>query len=277
MNKLVLGGIAAVVVVVLAGVGALATTQRPQAEPPISPTATTLVVAPPDQPTAPPSATTAPFGSLAVVTRPDAAAVFVDGQPAGRSPRLLNLSPGHHFITLSSPTYRDATREVQVDEGQRADLPVDLEPLPVLELLDVQESYTGRDPHLNAANIIRLGEFTDQFRVSDDVNLVVYLKSKAFQIRDLSYDIKYIWSTAGGNPIELRGRDNNPKDGDVFYMHTCAPAGALDPRGSGTQLTVRAFIDDQQVAEQAIRISGGSLANAPISPCDRTAIPRLFS
>jgi hypothetical protein len=59
-------------------------------------------------------------GRLAVHTTPPGAAVRVDGEPAGTTPLLADLSAGPHRVEVELAGYEAATRRVDVVEGQTA-------------------------------------------------------------------------------------------------------------------------------------------------------------
>jgi serine/threonine-protein kinase len=213
-------------------------------------------------------------GAVTVRSIPDGAAIAVNGEPAGRAPRLLSLRPGEHTISLSLPSYRDFTRRVTVTEGEQISLPADLQPIPSFELLDVTETRMGKEPSMTAGNILRLGTFADTFLVSDDLQAVVYLRSKAAGVRDFAFNTIYRWERQGQPPAELTGRFEQSKNDEQLYLHTCAPAVALDPRGSGEPLKLEVLVDNELMATFNFRIQGGNSANAARNPCDTSSLPR---
>jgi serine/threonine protein kinase len=216
--------------------------------------------------------------TVRVTSNPTGAGILVDGESAARTPRLLSLRPGAHDVVITAPTYRDAVRNIDVAEGQEVAVAVDLEPLSAPEVLTVSDRRLGADPYVDASGLIRLGRTTDTFRVSDDVNAVVYLEPKTVKIRDLSFTTTHRWQRAGGgDPVVLSDRQQVSKDWDETFIRACAPASALDVRGSNTPLSLQVLIDDQVVAEFSFRISGGNPADAAPSPCDATATPRTVA
>jgi serine/threonine-protein kinase len=279
-----LAGIAAAVVLVL-GLAIFAVTRAPTPGP--QPDGTpgvairpTTPANPTTGPTSGPGATAAPpapVGSIRVASSPDGAAITVNGEPAGRTPRLINnLPPGSYEVVLSSPSYRDFTQTVEVEENQQLQVNGELSPRPPIEVLEVVEQRIGKDPYIDPSNLIRLGSFTDSFSRSDGINAIVYLKPSSFNIRGLTFTTTNRWQRAGASPIELHGDHQVPKEWDQTFLRACAPALALDALGSGAPLGLEILIDGEVAARFSFRIAGGNPANAAPSPCDTSAIPRTM-
>ena len=64
---------------------------------------------------------TPPYGSIAVMSYPPGAIVFLDGSQRGTAPIILpDVLPGNHLVTLSSRGYDDWSHSVSVGSGQTA-------------------------------------------------------------------------------------------------------------------------------------------------------------
>ncbi len=64
--------------------------------------------------------------SLSVVTNPDSAQVFLDGQPKGVSPTKMNVSPGEHQLAIQAQGYLERTVRVKAINGYWLTVAVDL-------------------------------------------------------------------------------------------------------------------------------------------------------
>ncbi|MBM2812278.1 MAG: protein kinase [Chloroflexi bacterium] len=260
-----------------AGVGLLAIAVIALVLPQVVPRA--APVPPGEQPTPAPATVVSgdparPIGTLRLTSSPEGAAIIVDGEPAARTPRQLNLAPGEHNVVIAMPSFREWTRRISVIEGQSLNVAADLDPLPAPETLEMVDRRMGRDPFVDAKGVVRLGTLTDTFLLSDDVNAVLYFRPTSFDVRDVSYTITYRWQRAdGAEPIELSGERIVTKDLDEWYDRGCAPATALDGRGSNSPLNVDVLIDGTAVGQFTFRIAGGSPANRPQSACDVGRVP----
>jgi len=213
-------------------------------------------------------------GSIRVTSRPLGGVVTVNGEPAGRAPRVLRLRPGAYDLAVSVPSYRDWTRRVEVAEDTNLGLNAELEPLPAVEVLEVSDSRMGREPYLDPNGLMRIGVVTDTFTVADDVNAIVYLRPKSFSIRDLTFNVVSRWQRLPGvPPIEQQREQRVPRDWDETFVRACAPALTLDPRGSNTPLNLEVAIDGEVVARFVFRVGPGNPANASAAPCDPSALP----
>lgn len=69
------------------------------------------------------------FGTLQLDVRPGDASIYVDGRFRGlaREQARLRLAPGRHRIEVVRPGFRTIEREVVVEEGQTAEVSVELE------------------------------------------------------------------------------------------------------------------------------------------------------
>lgn len=67
------------------------------------------------------------IGTVNVVSNPDGADVYADGQFVGNSPATLKLSPGKHTVVVKMTGYKDWSREVSTDAGSEAHLTAALE------------------------------------------------------------------------------------------------------------------------------------------------------
>jgi len=66
-------------------------------------------------------------GTVNVLSNPDGADVFADGQFVGNSPATLKLSPGKHTVTVKLSGYKEWTREISTEAGSEAHLTAALE------------------------------------------------------------------------------------------------------------------------------------------------------
>lgn len=219
-----------------------------------------------------------PPAGIAVGSTPPAS-ILVNGEPAGRTPRQLQLPPGSYDVTLVAPTYREWTTRVSLAEGQQLSIPpVDLVPKPAAQVLEITATRLGRDPFVDAGGLIRLGTATDTFLLSDDVNAIIYLRPQTFGIRDLSFTVTTRWAQAGGVlPREQSAAQQVPRDWDQTFIRACAPALALDARGSNTPLTLEILIDGELAETFTFWVAGGSPASAGPSQCDASAVPRTLT
>lgn len=269
-------GAGALMAIVVLGAGAFAVSRLLPA--PDTPPLTTPVPSPPVLATAAAPTLAPNIGRVILDSRPPAA-VVVNGEPAGRTPRELQLQPGEYDLTLVAPTFKEWTSRISLEAGQRISVPpVDLVPKPALEVLEVTSTRIGKDPVLDAKDLIRLQTPAETFLLSDDVNAIVYLRPQTFGIRDVSF--KYTWRwvrSAGFGNIEQLGEYKVLKEWDETFLRACSPATGIETRGSDFPITLELLIDDQLVSSFTLRIAGGNLANAPPSPCDATAIPRTVA
>jgi hypothetical protein len=67
------------------------------------------------------------IGTVNVVSNPDGADVYADGQFVGNSPATLKLSPGKHSVAVKMSGYKDWSREISTDAGSEAHLTAALE------------------------------------------------------------------------------------------------------------------------------------------------------
>ncbi len=67
------------------------------------------------------------IGTVNVVSSPDGADVYADGQFVGNSPATLKLSPGKHTVAVKMSGYKDWSREISTDAGSEAHLTAALE------------------------------------------------------------------------------------------------------------------------------------------------------
>jgi hypothetical protein len=67
---------------------------------------------------------------LSIASRPDRAWITLDGKPAGSTNLVKATYPGEHTVMLTRTGYATATRTIEVQEGETAELIVDLEPAP---------------------------------------------------------------------------------------------------------------------------------------------------
>lgn len=67
------------------------------------------------------------IGTVSLITTPDGADVYVDGQFYGNSPATLKLKPGKHTIGVKMSGYKDWSREMSTESGSEAHLTAALE------------------------------------------------------------------------------------------------------------------------------------------------------
>ena len=67
------------------------------------------------------------IGTLSIVTVPDGADVYADGQFYGNAPATLKLKPGKHTVSVKMTGYNEWSREVSADSGSDAHLTANLE------------------------------------------------------------------------------------------------------------------------------------------------------
>jgi hypothetical protein len=67
------------------------------------------------------------IGTVNVISNPDGADVYADGQFVGNSPATLKLSPGKHTVAVKMTGYKDWSREISTDAGSEARLTAALE------------------------------------------------------------------------------------------------------------------------------------------------------
>jgi hypothetical protein len=242
------------------------------------------------------SGTVLPDASVARValsSNPNAS-IYIDGEPAGRTPATLSLKPGQHDLRLIAKTFEEWTRRIVVTEdgqavppgaadgpprtvvatGESQSIPAELVPQRAIEVLRVIGKDVGKDPFVDAAKMIRVATRTDNFRVADDVNAIAYIQPETHEVRDIAFKLTMRWHRAGGlEPYEQTGEQRISRDWDQTFIRACAPATSLDGRGSGEPLKVELVVDDQILAEFSFTISGGSLADAPPTQCQNTNLP----
>ncbi len=231
-------------------------------------------------PPAAPTPTSAPArGTVRVASAPEGASIIVNGEPAGRAPRVLTLGPGEYTLTVAAPSYEDWTQEISVAEGSDVVIEANLAPLPALKALEIGPARIGRDAYLDPSGTIRLGTLSDKFTLADEINAIVYLKPRSYGIRDLTFHATTRWQRPGGAaPIELQADQQVSRDWEETFVRACAPAAAIDPRGSNTPLSVEILIDGESVAQLSFSIGPGNPAAAPANPCDPGRLPsRLAS
>jgi len=66
-------------------------------------------------------------GTVNVVSNPDGADVYADGQFVGNSPATLKLSPGKHTVVVKLSGYKDWSRDLSTEAGSDAHLTASLE------------------------------------------------------------------------------------------------------------------------------------------------------
>jgi hypothetical protein len=74
-----------------------------------------------------PASVSAENGTVALVSAPDSADVFVDGQFYGNSPATLKLKPGKHTITVKMNGFKEWSRELTTEAGSDVHLSATLE------------------------------------------------------------------------------------------------------------------------------------------------------
>jgi len=146
-------------------------------------------------------------------------------------------------------------------------------PARTIDLMEVTDSHIGRRPVLDRDSFVRIQEPSTTFQLADGINAAVYLRRKG-AARDLTFPIAYRWEQVRGTPLELTGTQDWPRNLDAIYLHTCAPAAALDRQGTNTALHLEALIEDEVIQTFTFYISGGTLPSASSNPCDSSAIPR---
>jgi len=257
-----------VVVIIRPSVGTDTTSVAPGADAgPVSDLPASAAIADP-----PPEA--AARGFIRMSSRPTGGIISVNGEPAGRAPGVLRMPPGEYDIRVSVPSYRDWTRTVEVAADDTLVLDADLVVLPASEVLEVTESRVGRDPYVDSDGLMRIGTFTDSFTLADDVNAVVYFRPNSFSIRDLTFTVVSRWQRPDGlPPIEQQGEQRVPIDWDQSFFRACAPALALDSRGSNVPLNLEVEVDGEVVARFTYRVGPGNPANASPNPCNPSAVP----
>jgi hypothetical protein len=110
----------------------------PKAAPPREPAPTTKRAPAPAESTekaaneaaATPPKEAAAEGAFEVVTTPEGATVFVDGEPQGTTPAQLSLSPGSHKLIVAGEGQKLVKREVQVAPGGRVEIALEPAKLP---------------------------------------------------------------------------------------------------------------------------------------------------
>ncbi len=99
------------------------------------------------------------LASVAVRVAPASAELRVDGR-ARPGARELSLTAGPHTLELTSPGHRPLRRELDLRPGQRAELDVTLEALPVLALLRVvptpDQASIAVDGHPRGTGVVAL-------------------------------------------------------------------------------------------------------------------------
>ncbi len=65
-------------------------------------------------------------GTLVVTTTPEAAEVFIGGEPSGLSPFEISLSPGAYDVVIKMEGFEDFARTVTIQKHKKSDLNVDL-------------------------------------------------------------------------------------------------------------------------------------------------------
>lgn len=240
---------------------------------------TTPLPSPPAIATGAPATSLPPnMGSVILRSSPPAA-IIVNGEPAGRTPRELQLQAGDYDLTLVAPTFKEWTSRISLAAGQQISVPpIDLAVKPASEVLQVTDTRLGKDPVIDARDLIRLQTPSETFLLSDDVNAIVYVRPQTFGIRDVSFKVTMRWvRSAGFGNIEQSAEQKVLKEWEETFLRACAPATALDPRGSNFPITLDVLIDDELASSFTFRISGGNPANAPPSQCDATALPRTVA
>jgi hypothetical protein len=272
VGAIVIIGIVAVVLAVLPMILGRGGTH--EATPDLNPVPSTDDIPPADidgpaEPEAP-----AASGTVQVTSVPDGAEILVDSEPAGQTPGQLSLKPGEHTLIVAAPSYEAWTQQLRVVDGSQQTVDAKLVPLPPLETLEIGPVQIGRDPYLDPAGTIRLGSLTDRFTVADEVNAIVYLRPKSYGIRDLTFTAITRWQRPGGaGPLEVQGAQEVSRDWEETFVRACAPATAIDPRGSNTPLNLEILIEGEVVATFTFRIGPGNRAAAPQRSCNPGTMP----
>jgi hypothetical protein len=93
----------------------------------VAPTGTVAATKPPTP--AVPEANPSGAG-FAVASKPDGAALFVDGEPMGTTPAQLAVPPGRHTLVLLGEGRKMVKRTIEVVPGGRLEVPLDEAKLP---------------------------------------------------------------------------------------------------------------------------------------------------
>jgi hypothetical protein len=80
-----------------------------------------------ESPAKPAASKTAAIGTVSLITAPEGAEVYADGQFYGNAPATLKLTPGKHAITVKMAGFKDWSREISADSGSEAHLTANLE------------------------------------------------------------------------------------------------------------------------------------------------------
>jgi hypothetical protein len=263
---LILGGVAAVVVVLVAGsFGLRQLMTAGPSDPPVSPTPSLAAAV-----STPPAAATREPDLVAIPLRSSPnAGVFVNDESSGRTPLELRLRPGEYDLRLVASSYEDWTRRIRVEPGQPLSIPpVDLVPLATSKVINPSGKALGRDPYLDAGGIMRVAAPTDTFRVGDDIQAIVYVSPLTNGIRDLPVD--YLWELnrpGGGVPARVTGHQDIPAAWQQTFLRVCIPGAAADAAGSNTPVTLVLLVDDEPLESFTFRVGPGPL-NVP-SECGR--------
>ena len=97
------------------------------------------------------------MASLAIGSLPDAAQVFVDEVPKGKTPLKLELPLGNHKVRMSLADHQDYEEQLQLAEARDYPLTVTLKPiikpallkvdsLPLAAQVFVDGTFTGKTP-----------------------------------------------------------------------------------------------------------------------------------
>ncbi len=269
------GVLVGLVALVLVGRALLGPRDEPGTTGPNPPIAQASPGVRPTVPAVAPNPTAGPNSGIVRVTSfPDGAAIMVNGAGAGRAPSALALDPGEYTLTVVSQSYEDWTQQVRVTAGQQIAVEANLAPQPALKALEIGQARMGRDAYMDPAGTIRLGTVADTFTLADEVNAIVYLKPKSFRIRDLSFQATTRWQRAGdAAPLVLQAEQQVSRDWEETFVRACAPAAAIDPRGSNTPLRVEILIDGELVGQFTFRIGPGNPAATSSNPCDANTLP----
>jgi len=258
-------GVAAVVLLVGIGLGvrqmtsSSATTAPPTVGPTLVALAPTVTAAAPVDPQLVP---------IQLRSNPNAG-VFVDDESAGRTPLEVRLKPGEHDLKLLAPSYEEWTKRVVAEPGSALTVPpVDLIPLPAAKVINPTSKSLGKDAFVDASDLVRVATPTDQFRLGEDIDAVVYVSPLTNGIRDLAFDVKWRLERPGGQPAsELTARQEVKSAWQQTFMHICIPASAADASGSNAPVNLTLFVEDQAIDTFTFRIGPGPLG-AP-SQCNR--------
>jgi len=181
----------------------------------------------------------------------------------------LNLDPGEHDIKLVAPSFEEWTKHISIVPGLATTFPpVDLVPLPAAKVVNPTGKAIGKDPFVDAADIVRVNAPTESFRLGEDIQAIVFVSPLTNGIRDLSVDVVWLLERPGGQPpIQQSARKDIPAAWQQTFFHICIPASAADASGSNAPVKASLLVDDQVMETFNFRVGPGPL-NAP-TQCNR--------